>query len=105
MACVCPTCGGEMQDVPAEALLAVPMPAQAKLLLRALVKAWPRGVDKARIVDALWGSAWGGGPMAPSNQASVQMVQLRRLLAPYGWTVSKGKGGRGAQSNYRLVRT
>lgn len=100
--CTCPTCGRPHPGaVPVTALLHASMSVMQRTMLEELVKAWPRPVNNAAMVNVLWGLDPSGGPDEPGKVINVMAYDLRAVLAPFGWTVTAERGaGFGAR---RLV--
>lgn len=100
----CPTCGHEVEEVPAKALAAVRVTGQCRLILTALIDRYPAEVAHQSLWVRLYSDRPDGGPDNPGNLISVQIGRLRHALTPYGWTVSKAKCGTGSRGRYRLEK-
>lgn len=102
----CPTCGQALPTgtVPIEALLDIRAEGTMLKIIEELIRAYPRRVSIANIVDALYGDDPNGGPDDPRAVIRVLISRLRPILAGYGWTIPKNTSGFGAHSHYRLER-
>ena len=79
---------------PIEALTGAPLDPQERAVLASLIAAYPRFLDRAALVDALYADV--------GNVFSVRISQIRKIIAGYGWTISLADTGRGAQGRWRL---
>lgn len=103
--CTCPTCGQPMTAprVPLEALLDLRFGGRKRLLMEALVRAYPRAVSRDALVAALFGDDADGGPMTAETVISVYVCQLRKRLAPYRWTIPLMRPAPGEPAMRRLM--
>jgi DNA-binding winged helix-turn-helix (wHTH) protein len=69
-------------------------------LLELLAAAWPRSISKQALIDHVYGDRPDGGPDTASDCIRMTIWNLRRRLAPFGWTISDSRKGGG----YRLER-
>lgn len=100
----CPCCGREMAAPrsPVEALTDAALDPQERMILAALVRAYPRYLTKPALVDAFYADDPDGGPLDVGNVLSVRISSIRKIIARHGWTVSLADTGRGAQGRWRL---
>lgn len=90
---VCPCCGGPLPDgVQMKELLFLRVTEQQRAILEVLVRAWPVPIYIADLTDRVYSDDPDGGPETAQNTVSAQLVYLRKRLAPYNWTVTKGTG-------------
>ncbi len=86
----CPCCGAPIaaDRLPARMLTDVRgLPLQERRILEALVRAYPRAIDGAGLVDAVYFDRPDGGPLDAANFVQQLVSRLRRRLAPLGWTI------------------
>lgn len=103
----CPTCGQSLPDglVPVEALVDAALTTQQMAVIELLIRAYPRSVTMAVIVDSLWGDDPNGGPEDPRNIVHIQLSRIRKMIRHHGWTIPKLKAGPNDRSGrYRLER-
>lgn len=99
----CPTCGhkSQAQAVSLDRLEGfVTAPMQRRVLQ--ILMAAPRGLMIADILQKVYGGHQDGGPLYAASSVSVALVRLRALLAPLGWTITKGYG-KGGNRPVQLV--
>lgn len=103
--CPCPTCGQPVNAprVPLEALLDLRFGGRKRLLMEALVRAYPRAVSRDALIGALYDADPDGGPMSAETVISVYVCQLRKRLAPYGWTIPLMRPSPGEPAMRRLA--
>lgn len=99
---ICPCCGQPVNAgrAPIEALDAAPLATVPRAIVNALVKAYPRALSADALISAVYSGA--REPEYARGAISVQLNRIRDKLALYGWTVSRGAGGRGNTSMHRL---
>lgn len=102
----CPCCGGEIADVPVEALKEIDLRAYNAAILRLLVAAYPRALTIETLIEGVYA---GNEPEHAVSSLRVLLKRLRAVLEPYGWTITggRGKGRPKAWNNtplYRLVK-
>lgn len=101
----CPTCGHEVEEVPMQAMIdAAALTPQQRIMVAALVKAYPRHLGRDCLFDQMYQFDPDGGPDNVGNSVAVRMCQIRKAIKPFGWTVSKTNGGKGARGRYRLEK-
>lgn len=101
MTTICPYCGNPIiTRAPIEALEAAPLAAVPRTIVRTLARSYPRPVPVDRLIGAVYSGAH--EPEWARSAISVQLSRIRDKIALYGWTVSKGRPGRGNTSEYRL---
>lgn len=90
---VCPCCGRGLRapSLPLQGLLSVPLPKAGRRIVEALVKAFPRAVPMAVLLDAVYFDDPEGGPATADNVVRVAMIRVRRELEPLGWTIPRGR--------------
>lgn len=103
--CPCPTCGQPMNAprVPLEALRLVEFGKRKRRLVAALADAYPRAVNGAALLDAVYGDDPNGGPEAADMALRVLVSQLRKKLVPMGWTIPHQPAGPAGLQERRLV--
>lgn len=69
------------------------------LVLSMLVRGYPNGVAMEDIIERYYS---GHGGDAPEKTIRNIVGQLRVIVAPYGWTIPRGTGGRCGPGEYRL---
>jgi hypothetical protein len=100
----CPTCGHAVDAVPMQALADARLSPQQRIMVRALIEAFPRFVERDRLFDELYGFDPNGGPENIANAVAVRLFHIRKALRPLGWTITKSKGGTGIRGRYRLEK-
>lgn len=104
MSLCCPTCGHEIDDVPAPTLLAdVKLSPQCRRLLKRLLDVYPRHLSRSALFDELYGNDPNGGPENVHVAVNVRITYIRRALRPYRWTVSNARQT-GDHGRYRLEK-
>jgi hypothetical protein len=101
---LCPCCGQPIHAprVPIEALEAAPLQPQQRIILRRLVRVYPRWATRDQLFDELYGLDPNGGPEQVTNAISVRIHGIRKVIERYGWTIPPQKGGMGVQGHYKL---
>lgn len=89
-------------SAPIEALDAAPMGIVARTIIGALVKAYPRGISAGDMLSIIYSGS--REPEFARSALQVQITRLRDKLPAYGWTIPRGRPGRGNTSTYRLER-
>lgn len=102
MSHACPTCGHAIEEVPMHALKDAKLTPQQRVMIAELVSAYPRYISRDGLFDALYQLDPNGGPEDVRTNIAVRISNIRRALAPYGWTVSKQ--GFGSSGRYRLEK-
>lgn len=102
MTLCCPTCGHEIEQVPAKALREVPMPHQERTILDALAQAYPRPTTLEHLAHCLYGDRADGGPDTGYQVVRTRISHLRKVLSALGWSISKY--GYGSSGRYRLEK-
>lgn len=101
----CPCCDKEMQDPASVKDLAyASLAPQERVVLDVLIKAHPKPAKMKSIVSTLYDMAADGGPENPEQVVRVRILQLRRHLTEFGWTIPKAQHGGGHYGEYRLER-
>ena len=91
-----------MDVVPSVAALAdVPLDPHQRMIVAALVKAFPRHMTAEAIANSIYRHRADGGPETALQTVRVQISRLRRALPAYGWTIPLGYRGRGNIGEYR----
>lgn len=99
----CPTCNRPMDAVPSVASLAgAPLDTHQRMIVAALVDAYPRRMTAEAIASAIYRHRADGGPETALQTVRVLISRIRRVLPAYGWTIPVGVGGRGNHGEYRL---
>ncbi len=76
-----------------------------RILIDALVAAYPRSVMTEHLVSAVYDDDTEGGPLSPKSVIKVRVCWLRKKLQQYGWTITNNRGGRGNFGCYKLGPT
>lgn len=98
----CPTCGNKVEEVPMKALLDSGLPPQIRRIVKAMVAAYPRPARNDELLAALYWDDPNGGPDGAERVLMTRICNARKILAPFGWTVSKQ--GTGSHGRYRLQK-
>lgn len=100
---ICPHCGQPEPAKTLETIVDATRTPQERLLIKVLARCEAKGVRPTReyLLDMLYAGC--ELPDNPSKALSQVLISTRRKLRPYGWTISKGHGGR-APDEYRLFR-
>ena len=103
--CPCPTCGQPMNTprMPLQALRLVEFGKRKRRLVAALADAYPRAVNGAALIDAVYGDDPNGGPEAAELVLTALVSQLRGKLAPMGWTIPHQPAGPAGLQERRLM--
>lgn len=104
MSVTCPCCGSTLSDkhAPLEALAEAPMSPQQREIVRFLAAKYPHGVTTSQIFDHLYHFDPNGGP-DNSCSVMVQIVNVRKRIEPFGWTIPRNGGAKGSHPGaYRL---
>ena len=78
--------------------------ATERVVLRELIKRYPRGIAIEELTDRVFSGRINGGPDSGRRLIHVYIARLRSKLADVKWTLSGGKGGRGNYGHYRLIK-
>lgn len=99
---ICPCCNQPIiaGRAPIEALEAAPLAAVPRTIVNKLVRAYPRFVSAEALVAEVYSGSH--EPDFARSAISVQLSRVRDKIAPYGWTVTRGRPGRGNTSSHRL---
>lgn len=82
----CPHCGTEMEEFPVAGLLTIKAHPVMADSIAAFVAAYPGGLTTKQFIIKVWGAV---NPLrAPVTSAHSTMRNLRKVLHPYGWTIS-----------------
>lgn len=101
----CPTCRRPMDSVPSVASLAdAPLDPHQRMIVAALVKAYPRAMTAEAIAASIYGHRADGGPETALQTVRVLISRIRRVLPFYGWTIPTGRSGRGNVGEYKLEK-
>ena len=101
----CPACGQSIQvaNVPIQALLLLPRLSHHRMvILETLIRAYPKGVRRERLVHLMYEDDPDGGPEDPYNVLRVTAAHLRVIIEKYGWTIPRAKSGSGNYATYSL---
>jgi DNA-binding response OmpR family regulator len=100
---ICPCCGQALNNrASLESLASAPLAKLEHRIIDAMVRAYPRSVTRAGLVDVLYFDDPDGGPDSAENIVAVMMVRLRKKLPPYGWTIPNCRSGSGNYGRYKL---
>lgn len=64
-------------------------------IFNVLARAYPRRLSTDALIDALYADDPNGGPLTVLQVVRVQIMHMRKKLAPYGWTIPNNKSGNG----------
>lgn len=105
-AITCPCCGAPMNvDLSSvKAMDHVKATPSHRIIIRALVKAFPRGVPRDALISHMYSGTLNGGPDSAVQILRSQVCALRKHLSAYGWTIASNGGGIGNIGEYRLER-
>ncbi len=99
----CPCCGRDMQQTPpAEMLLSAHLSRIERIIVEALVSAYPRSVGTEHLISAIYDDDPEGGPLSPRAVIKVRISWLRGKLQQYGWNIANNRGGAGNFGRYKL---
>ena len=102
----CPACGGHIGEAaPIETVREAVTAPVKKVIFDMLARRVGRAVLKDSIIDAVYGNRADGGPETASTTIQVQVCQLRRIIEPFGWTISNSRGGAGELAQWKLIPT
>jgi hypothetical protein len=97
----CPCCGQTIETrAPIDALKTVSMGFVPATVVGMLIDAYPRGVTAEFLISEIYRGS--REPETAMDALRVQLSRIRDRFAQHGWTVSRGKPGRGNTSLYRL---
>lgn len=99
----CPCCGGEVDEVPIDALNDIQMSAVGRTILRQLQAVYPSGVSKTKLIFEIYGMRDNQPDTAP-NVVTIAVGRLRKHIEPHGWTIPANQGGKEVGAVYRLER-
>lgn len=102
---LCPCCMRPLEDgqtVDLKDLSEVRMSKQHKVILAALIRAYPRSVTLGHLVDQLYSSDPNGGPVSAEMVLRVRLTELRKRLPEHGWAIPSNTSGKGNRGTYRL---
>jgi hypothetical protein len=104
MTCICPTCGQSMNvgRAPIEGLTSAPLSHHERVMVEALIRAYPRALHRDAAIAALYADEPTGGPDDAEGVMKHVMWRLRLKLPQYGWTVPSSRNGRGHYGTYKL---
>lgn len=101
---MCPCCNQPINADRAsmDALVELRLTSLELAVLQTLIDAYPRYVQRGRLIDAVWGDDIDGGPENATNILFIVSGRLRKKIEPYGWTISRNVKGLGSQKRHRL---
>ncbi len=92
----CPCCGQDtLPDASLDGVADVAKGALATSLMRLLVEAYPRKVERNLIIETVW--PYGAEPVNPRVNISVMLNRFRERLKPNGWTIRTDNGAIGLE--------
>ena len=99
---ICRCCGGILSAPrsPIEALEAAPLSPTRRTIVQTLTRAYPKGVSADRLISAVYNAS--NEPDNSRQSIRVQLLNIRQIIAAYGWTIPVMPGGRGNVAEYRL---
>lgn len=99
---LCPCCGQEVETgkTPVDALRDAQMGSVPRTIITALAEAYPRAVGAEHLIERVYQGD--NEPAWARSGISVQIYRIRKKIEPFGWTVTKGRPGRGNTSRYKL---
>lgn len=99
----CPHCHTKLADpAPLSALADVQLGFHMRNMLDALVKAYPGGITRNKMVDVLYAGA--AVTLTADNIVSVTVIRLRKHLEPHGWTMRRNRAAPGVEGQYKLEK-
>jgi DNA-binding response OmpR family regulator len=98
----CPCCGGFIGEAASIDSVSERVTGQQRIIIDLLGKQPGRAIPRDKILFALYGDRYDGGPDYSENIISVNISRLRKLLHGYGWDIVGTSRG-GAKSSYRLI--
>lgn len=102
----CPTCGGHLGEAAKidDVRAALTRPAW-RTIFDLLARAPGRSVMRDTLIEALYGDRADGGPERADHVIKAHVSQLRRIIEPFGWTITVSRGGSGHLAQWKLIPT
>ena len=102
---LCPCCQRPLEDgqtVPISHLRDIKLSRGHKVIVEALIDAYPRAVGIDHLIDRLYENDADGGPLNPQHVIRQMLSRIRSELPKHGWTVPVNTRGGGNYGSYRL---
>lgn len=87
----CPCCGGDIEEVPHDKLLAMRWSPIEKTIVRNMIKRYPDGIRVDQLMLEIYGTRNRQPEYAMTSMHVIMMV-VRKKLAAVGWQVPKVRG-------------
>jgi len=71
-------------------------------VFRVLTRQYPKFSTMSQFIEEAYGNRSDGAPEYATGVVRKSLLQLRKKLSPYGWTVPKHPGGRAVSGSFRL---
>lgn len=100
----CPCCGQDVNDTGKPFYLAWMdgLRNQDRILLKAIISAYPDGLPVETLIEKVYGGRPDGGPDTARNVVFCRLTHIRKVLLGSGWHLPRAHEWHG---RYRLERT
>ena len=101
----CPLCQQPLKSPSLEIqhLTELKMTKHRERLLNALIKSYPRRVDRDEVLDAIYCDCPNSGPEWATSGLAALVCEFNKQLTKFGWIIKGGKSGTGYTPTLQLI--